>query len=802
MMRSAAVQPRTPSSSTKSPFNKENKGAVSEGKLMTGRDIFGVRGMSEPRVRVRHALSSVNASRQERCSIGGVSTPGSTGLKSYEAVMPSTMTKEDVEELLSLKMKGKGKFDFKGKSEQMMDYIRKLRACIRALQQSEETHVRENEETYNQLLEERKTHKTTEELLKNEKEELEKDLIDSKSVCKTLEDKLNEAEVKRKSLLVEQEKTNEILQQANSEVVHLLDNINAYRKDLESANEQVVALQEINKRLQEYNASLQMYNSKMQTDAATAAETISKIQKEKSAMLETLSSLKGHSVALQEQLNQAKESMLEGASQRKLLMDEQQKLCSELLHALDTEKQQAAQMQALSAELESYKESSKKSSIELEALRTKSSLLEQENAAQVKELTGLRELIKIAKDKLQIAESTVVQHQYEGAEQRVIMKDLQQRLSEAEQRIREGDILRRRLHNAILELKGNVRVFCRVRPLLPEDESTALEEQPVLQYPNSAELLGRGIELVQSQGQKHAFTFDKVFGPETGQQDVFVEISQLIQSALDGYKVCIFAYGQTGSGKTYTMLGNPDDLEQKGVIPRSLEQIFESSQALSSQGWTFQIQASMLEIYNETIRDLLAPGSKNGTPSKQFSVKHDQNGSTSVSDLSVVEVTKWKEVSSLLHQAAQSRAVEKTAVNEQSSRSHCVFTLHISGFNQGIDQQVSGVLNLVDLAGSERLSRTGSVGDRLKETQAINKSLASLGDVILAIANRDQHIPYRNSKLTYLLQPCLGGDSKTLMFVNVSPDAKSLNESLCSLRFAAKVNACDIGVPRRNTHML
>ncbi|MCO5560889.1 hypothetical protein L7F22_014509 [Adiantum nelumboides] len=801
MMRSAAVQPRTPSSSTKSPFNKENKEAVSEGKPMTGRDIFGVRGMSEPRVRVRHALSSVNASRQERCSTGGVSTPGNTGLKSYESLMPSTMTKEDVEELLSLKMKGKGKFDFKGKSEQMMDYIRKLRACIRLLQQSEETHLREKEETCNQLLEQRKTHKITEELLKNEKEELEKDLIDSKSACKTLEDKLCEAEVKRKSLLAEQEKTNEVLQQANSEVVHLLDNINAYCKDLESANEQVAALQEINKRLQEYNASLQMYNSKMQTDAAAAAETISKIQKEKSAMMETLSSLKGHSVALQEQLNQAKESILEGASQRKLLMDEQEKLCSELLHALDTEKQQAAQMQALSAELESYKESTKKSSIELEALRTKSSLLEQENAAQVKELTGLREQIKIAKDKLQIAESTVVQHLHEGAEQRVIIMDLQQRLSEAEQRIREGDILRRRLHNTILELKGNVRVFCRVRPLLPEDESTALEEQPVLQYPNSAELLGRGIELVQCQGQKHAFTFDKVFGPETGQQDVFVEISQLIQSVLDGYKVCIFAYGQTGSGKTYTMLGNPDDLEEKGVIPRSLEQIFESSQALSSQGWTFQIQASMLEIYNETIRDLLAPGSKNGTP-KQFSVKHEQNGSTSVSDLIVVEVTKWKEVSSLLHQAAQSRAVGKTAVNEQSSRSHCVFTLRISGLNQGIDQQVSGVLNLVDLAGSERLSRTGSVGDRLKETQAINKSLASLGDVILAIANRDQHIPYRNSKLTYLLQPCLGGDSKTLMFVNVSPDAKSLNESLCSLRFAAKVNACDIGVPRRNTHML
>ena len=287
------------------------------------------------------------------------------------------------------------------------------------------------------------------------------------------------------------------------------------------------------------------------------------------------------------------------------------------------------------------------------------------------------------------------------------------------------------------------------------------------------------------------------------QEDVFTEISQLVQSALDGYKVCIFAYGQTGSGKTHTMMGNPEFNDQKGLIPRSLEQIFQTSQCLMSQGWKYKMQASMLEIYNETIRDLLATSRtsiQDGAASK-YNIKHDANGNTQVSDLTIVDVRSINEVSSLLKRAAQSRSVGKTQMNEESSRSHCVFTLRIFGVNEGTDQQVQGVLNLIDLAGSERLNKSGATGDRLKETQAINKSLSCLSDVIFSIAKKEEHIPFRNSKLTYLLQPCLGGDSKTLMFVNLSPEVSSTSESICSLRFAARVNSCEIGVPRRQTQM-
>uniref|UniRef100_A0A0E0P4A1 Kinesin-like protein n=2 Tax=Oryza rufipogon TaxID=4529 RepID=A0A0E0P4A1_ORYRU len=331
---------------------------------------------------------------------------------------------------------------------------------------------------------------------------------------------------------------------------------------------------------------------------------------------------------------------------------------------------------------------------------------------------------------------------------------------------------------ALQELKGNIRVFCRVRPLLPNESGDVA-------YPKSGENLGRGIELTHN-GQMYFFTFDKVFEQSTSQEDV-----------------CIFAYGQTGSGKTYTMMGNPELHDQKGLIPRSLEQIFQTSQALISQGWKYKMQASMLEIYNEAICDLLATNHttiQDGGASK-YSIKHDANGNTHVSDLIIVDVLSINEVSSLLKRAAQSRSVGRTQMNEESSRSHCVFTLRIFGVNEGTNQQVQGVLNLIDLAGSERLNKSGATGDRLKETQAINKSLSCLSDVIFSIAKKEEHVPFRNSKLTYLLQPCLGGGSKTLVFVNLSPEVSSTGESICSLRFAARVNSCEIGIPRRQTQV-
>jgi kinesin family member C1 len=274
-----------------------------------------------------------------------------------------------------------------------------------------------------------------------------------------------------------------------------------------------------------------------------------------------------------------------------------------------------------------------------------------------------------------------------------------------------------------------------------------------------------------------------VFTPGTENNVIFEEISQLVQSALDGYNVCIFAYGQTGSGKTYTM-SSPRD----GMIPQAVHQIYSVAESLKEKGWQYTMEGSFLEIYNENINDLL--GRPEEMDRKKHEIKHDTTrGKTSVTDLTAVNLDSSATVAALLDRASGNRSVAATKANERSSRSHSVFILKLAGHNAATGERSEGVLNLIDLAGSERLAHSQSQGDRLKETQAINKSLSCLGDVIYALGSAKEggHVPYRNSKLTYLLQYSLGGNSKTLMFVNVSPLKQHLSETLCSLRFATKV---------------
>ncbi|KAK9074204.1 hypothetical protein SSX86_006801 [Deinandra increscens subsp. villosa] len=741
----------------------------------------------------RQVLSVVNGGQElgNRAGPGSVSGSDCGGFE---------FSREDVESLLNerIKTKAKDKFNFKEKCEVMTDYIRRLRNCIRWFQAREGDLLLQLEK-HGKLLESAEKKCNDLEMLMSEKEEeLNSIIMELRKNCIALQEKFAKEESDKLAAMESLAKEKDARMSAERSQKSILEELERAQRESSSANQKILSLNDMYKRLQEYNTSLQQYNSKLQSELNQTNEILKNAEKEKVAVLENLSSLRGHCTSLQDQLAATKASSNETTKLKEALASEVGCLRLDLQKVRDDRDRLFSQVQDLSAEVLKYKEWTGKSVAELGNLTTKSNVLEATCSSQSNQIKTLQEKLAAAEYKLEMSDVSAFEIRSGYEEQKRVNSDLQLRLAEAELKLIEGESLRKKLHNTILELKGNIRVFCRVRPLLFDD---AAENEPkTVSFPTTTENIGRGVEVFQH-GQKHSFMFDKVFVPESSQVEVFVEVSQLVQSAMDGYKVCIFAYGQTGSGKTHTMMGTPGSFDDKGLIPRSLEQIFESRQTLQNQGWKYEMQVSMLEIYNETIRDLLTinrPGStESGT--KQYAIKHDANGNTYVSDLTVVDVRSSREVSFLLNRAAQSRSVGKTQMNEQSSRSHFVFTLRITGVNESTEQQVQGVLNLIDLAGSERLSKSGSTGDRLKETQAINKSLSSLSDVIFALAKKEDHVPFRNSKLTYLLQPCLGGDSKTLMVVNVSPAPSSVNESLCSLRFAARVNACEIGTPRRQT---
>lgn len=411
-------------------------------------------------------------------------------------------------------------------------------------------------------------------------------------------------------------------------------------------------------------------------------------------------------------------------------------------------------------------------------------------------LAGLRSECAALMVQQESLESQRMTLEAERARLQSLIGELQNRVAQQEEQINVAEQERRKLHNSLQELKGNIRVFCRLRPHLP---SEAPPQRPFLLLPDE-----RTVEVLRTDPETQrqtalTFSFDRVFPGVASQSEVFAEVSQLVQSALDGYHVCIFAYGQTGAGKTHTMEGPAGELtledERRGLIPRALHQVF--GEACKQRHWTYTMVASFIEVYNETLRDLLAPPSQLSTAPLQLKMAR-KDGPVTVANLTEVNVTSAEQISQLIRCARKNRAVAATKCNEHSSRSHSVFRLDIVGHNSHSGLGCRGRLNLVDLAGSERLSESQSEGARLREAQNINRSLANLGNVILALSNRADHVPYRNSKLTHLLMDSLGGNSKTLMLLNVSPREENISETINSLRFATKVNQCHIGTARKN----
>lgn len=337
---------------------------------------------------------------------------------------------------------------------------------------------------------------------------------------------------------------------------------------------------------------------------------------------------------------------------------------------------------------------------------------------------------------------------------------------------------------------ANVKVVIRIRPLSKKERARGCEEC-ITEMNQDYGVDTEGPQVLQVAGHvKRWFEYDAVLGNQSTQAGCY-ELSgaqrAVTEDIFKGYNATLLAYGQTGAGKTYSMgtFGNDDDADDVGILPRACQDLFDTiDEKCDGNG---KVELSYLEIYNEEIRDLLSdktPANPEKKTPNQLKIRETLNGEVYVSGLIEQEVKSSQEIGEVLAVAATRRVVGSTAMNAVSSRSHAICTFKVSGVLEG-GEKFTSKLTLVDLAGSERIKKTGAQGSRQLEGIHINKSLMVLGQVVSALAQGNKRRPpYRDSKLTRLLQDSLGGNSRTIMLACVSPADYNVEESTNTLRYA------------------
>ena len=493
-------------------------------------------------------------------------------------------------------------------------------------------------------------------------------------------------------------------------------------------------------------------------------------------------------------------------------------------------------------EVERLKLQLQTSAVQLSEVTAQQSILRSALHQQTEAVELLRSVLSTERQRVREVEDESDARQRRVDDLEVQVTQLLAQVAALQGELKEGEAIRRRLHAFVEDAKGSIRVLVRVRPSLPHEAAASSGASEVFGYTSdgSVQMLEvRGKEERSVDGscltrKRQSFVFDHVLSPSTPQSTVFDSVQPLLTSVLDGFSVLVFAYGQTGSGKTFTMEG-PDNssphtrrgggeggdrgpgharaattftaatdagYEQRGLIQRSVEELFTQAVARrEKRGWAYTVAVSILEVYPrgdaECIRDLLAlpddlPHELKQTVRPASSLPtigstHHSRLDVMVTNLSAHVAASPLDVYPLLDRARQSRSVGATECNERSSRSHLIVRLTVAGVG-GEGERSEGVLHLVDLAGSERVKVSKVEGVRLKESVGINRSLSSLADVVCAWSKDSSHVPYRNSKLTHLLQPYLGGDAKVMMVVCLAGQEEHLGETVCSLRFAQTVS--------------
>jgi len=324
-------------------------------------------------------------------------------------------------------------------------------------------------------------------------------------------------------------------------------------------------------------------------------------------------------------------------------------------------------------------------------------------------------------------------------------------------------------------MSNNIKVVCRFRPSNSKEKARGATEIIHLSDDGTTvKVVGQG---------NHSFNFDKIWGPSATQTEVYDYAARpVVEDLFKGFNGTIFVYGQTGSGKTHTMQG-PDihDSVMKGIIPRMIETIFSFVEE-ASETMEFLVKVSYIEIYMEKIRDLMAPNKMD------LKIRENKDKSVYIEGVTEEYVTCADDVIRVMDTGSANRKVAATNMNDVSSRSHSIFVWNVEQKNLQNGTTMSGKLYLVDLAGSEKVGKTGATGQTLDEAKGINKSLSALGNVINALTDgKSKHVPYRDSKLTRLLQESLGGNSRTTLIINCSPSSYNEEETLSTLRFGIRL---------------
>ncbi|KAK7346176.1 hypothetical protein VNO80_20691 [Phaseolus coccineus] len=447
------------------------------------------------------------------------------------------------------------------------------------------------------------------------------------------------------------------------------------------------------------------------------------------------------------------------------------------------EKRNAGEISSLQWKLEQERKAVKSEAYELErklegcrqellAAKATISVKDSELVSMQNNLKELEELREMKEDIDRKNEQTAAILKMQGAQ-----------LAEMETLYKEEQVLRKRYFNVIEDMKGKIRVYCRLRPL--NEKEIAEKEREVLTAVDEFT-----VEYPWKDDKPKQYIYDRVFDAVATQESVFEDTKYLVQSAVDGYNVCIFAYGQTGSGKTFTIYGSDNN---PGLTPRAIAELFRILRRDNNK-YSFSLKAYIVELYQDTLIDLLAP--KNGKHSK-LDIKKDSTGMVVVENVTVMSISTIEELYNIIQRGSERRHISGTQMNDESSRSHLILSIVIESTNLQSQSVARGKLSFVDLAGSERVKKSGSTGSQLKEAQSINKSLSALADVISALSSGGQHTPYRNHKLTMLMSDSLGGNAKTLMFVNVSPAESNLDETHNSLMYASRVRSI-VNDPSKN----